>query len=280
MSPARERQLAYSDNQALMLDDETRRAKATKIAAVIQHFRGRGSLDDLDILDVGCSGGIIANELHRRGAHMLGLDIDVPGLSKARARFAESAYFICADSERMPLADASVDAVICNHVYEHVVDPEQLFAELRRVVRPDGLLYLGLGNRLGVVEPHYRLPFLSWLPRPLAHRYVRMFGRADHYHEAFRTWPGLKRLCAGLYVWDYTYSVLSDPRTFAAGDVVPRWAAGVPAWLLKAARPLVPTYIWVATKNPSHPKGPSLTIWPQLVAETSALRSETASVGW
>jgi 2-polyprenyl-3-methyl-5-hydroxy-6-metoxy-1,4-benzoquinol methylase len=266
MSRLRERQLAYSDSQALMLDEESRRAKAAKIAAIIQHFRGRSSLDGLDILDVGCSGGIVADELHRRGAHMVGLDIDIPGLFKARDRFAESASFICADSERMPLADASVDVVICNHVYEHVVDPEQLFAELRRVVRPEGLLYLGLGNRLGVIEPHYRLPFLSWLPRPLAHRYVRIFGRADHYHEAFRTWSGLKRLCAGLEVWDYTYAVLSDPQTFAAGDVVPHWAAKVPAWLLKAARPLVPTYIWVATPEPSRPLGPSTPIPPHLIA--------------
>jgi SAM-dependent methyltransferase len=145
------------------------------------------------------------------------------------------------------------------------IDPAQLFAELRRVVRPDGVLYLGLGNRLGVIEPHYRLPFLSWMPRTLAHGYVRAFGRADHYHEAFRTWPGLKRLCAGLYVWDYTLSVLGAPQTFAAGDVVPRWAPRVPGGLLKAARPLVPTYIWVATKNPSRPRGPSTTIPPQLI---------------
>src|SRR5262245_4511007 len=275
MSLARERQLAYSDSQALMLDEESRRAKAAKIAATIQHFRGRGSLDELDVLDVGCSGGIIADELHRRGARVIGLDIDVPGLSKARARFAESASFFCADSERMPLADASVDVVICNHIYEHVVDPEQLFAELRRVVRPGGLLYLGLGNRLGVVEPHYRLPFLAWLPRPLAHRYVRMFGRADHYHEAFRTWPGLKRLCAGLHVWDYTYAVLGDPQTFAAGDVVPSWARRTPPWLLKAARPLVPTYIWVATPDPSHPLRPPTPISPELVIQglTPAARS-------
>jgi 2-polyprenyl-3-methyl-5-hydroxy-6-metoxy-1,4-benzoquinol methylase len=267
MSRARERQLAYSDSQALMLDEESRRAKAAKIAAIIQHFRGRSSLDGLEVLDVGCSGGIVADELHRQGARMIGLDIDIPGLSKAHARFADSASFVCADSERMPLAEASVDVVICNHVYEHVVDPERLFAELRRVVRPDGLLYLGLGNRLGVIEPHYRLPFLSWLPRPLAHRYVRIFGQADHYHEAFRTWSGLKRLCAGLEVWDYTYAVLSDPQTFAAGDVVPRWAAKVPAWLLKAARPLVPTYIWVATPQPSRPLGPSTPIPPHLIAQ-------------
>jgi 2-polyprenyl-3-methyl-5-hydroxy-6-metoxy-1,4-benzoquinol methylase len=181
MSRVRERQLAYSDSQVLMLDEESRRAKATKIAAIIQHFRGRSSLDGLDVLDVGCSGGIVADELHRRGARMVGLDIDIPGLSKARDRFAESASFICADSERMPLADASVDVVICNHVYEHVVDPEQLLAELRRVVRPDGLLYLGPAT--GWVSSNRTIGRRSSLvATAAAHRYVRIFARADHYH--------------------------------------------------------------------------------------------------
>jgi SAM-dependent methyltransferase len=260
-----------------MLDEPSRRLKAAKMAAVIQHFLGRNSLDELTVLDVGCSGGIIADELHARGATVIGLDIDVPGLAKAQRRFGASASFICADSQRMPLADASVDVIVCNHVYEHVVSPQRVFAELRRVVRPDGMLYLGLGNRLGVMEPHYRLPFLSWLPRPAAHRYVRAFGRADHYHEALTTWVGLQRLCRGLAVWDYTYPVLTDPTTFAAGDVAPGWVGRIPARLLKLTRPLVPTYIWVATRGPSTPQGPATVVPPARVATpplTSAIPAD------
>ena len=64
--------------------------------------------------------------------------------------------------------------MVLNHIYEHVVDPDAVLREIRRVLAPDGVVYLGLANRLGVVEPHYRLPFLSWLPHgPLADRYVR-----------------------------------------------------------------------------------------------------------
>lgn len=251
----RKPQLAYSDQQALMLDEPSRRAKARKIGAVVRHFLGRDSLAGLTMLDVGCSGGIVADELRRDGARMVGVDIDVPGLALAGQRYGAEVAFVCGDSQRLPFADASADVVICNHIYEHVVDPATLFAELRRVVKPEGLLYLGLGNRLGVIEPHYRLPFLSWLPRSLAHRYVRAFKRADHYHEEFTTWGGLKRLAAGLHVWDYTYAVLTDPVTFAAGDVVPGWATKAPQPLLRALRPLVPTYIWVATPKPSQPLG-------------------------
>ena len=262
MSEPRQPQLAYSDTQALMLDEESRRAKATKMAAVITHFLGREDLSGLRVIDVGCSGGIVADQLSHLGAEVIGLDIDVPGLDKAQSRFAESAAFICADSQRMPFDDAIADVILCNHIYEHVVDPEQLFAEMRRVVRPGGMLYLGLGNRLGIIEPHYRLPFLSWLPRGLAHRYVRITGRADSYHEAFTTRRGLQRLCHSLQIWDYTYAVLAEPTTFAAGEVVPNWVSRVPKVLLRAARPIVPTFIWVGTTEPSKPQGQRLRVSP------------------
>ena len=233
--------------------------------SVIKHFRGVEDLAGLRVVDCGCSGGIIADALHGAGATVIGLDIDAPGLQGARTRFGASATFICADSERIPLASGSVDVAICNHIYEHVVHPDRLFAELRRVIHPNGMLYLGLGNRLGVMEPHYRLPFLSWLPRPLAHRYVRITGKAQHYHEEFATRSGLRELCAGLHVWDYTLSLLAEPARFAARDAVPGWASRIPSALLRALLPIVPTYIWVATPTPARPLGPPLAVPPTQV---------------
>jgi SAM-dependent methyltransferase len=260
-----------------MLDETSRRPKAAKIASVVQQFLGVPTLEGRTVVDVGCSGGIIASELHSRGARVVGIDIDVPGLAKAQAEYGGKVGFLCGDSERMPFADGSVDVLVCNHVYEHVVDPERLFAELRRVVRPSGVIYLGLGNRLGVIEPHYRLPFLSWLPRSLAHRYVRATGRADHYHEAFKTRLGLKKLCAGLCVWDYTYAVLGDPTRFAASAVVPELATRIPQRVLRLALPLLPTYIWVATPRPSHPAGAATRFSPHLVAQASSLAAENSA---
>ncbi len=265
MARTRQPQLSYSETQSLMLNEPSRRAKARKIAAVVEHFRGIDDLRGLAVVDVGCSGGIVADELRRLGATVTGVDIDWPGLAQAQSRFGDNVSFVSADSEQLPLGGRTADVVICNHVYEHVVDPYRLVAELCRIVRPTGVLYLGLGNRLGVMEPHYRLPFLSWLPRRAADRYVRAFGRADHYHEAFMTRRGLQRLCRGLYVWDYTYTVMRDPKRFAATDAVPGAVARAPLSLLRLARPLIPTYLWIATPQPSEPKGPATSSPPVLV---------------
>ena len=169
----REEQLAYSEIMAKMLDEEGRRQKAAKIVAVVRHALGVESLDGLRAVDVGCSAGFIADELALAGATTSGVDIDEPGLEKARARFGERVDFRLARGEDLPFDDDSVDVAVLNHIYEHVVDPEAVVADIHRVLRPGGLLYLGIGHRWQVVEPHHRLPFLSWLPRGAADRYLR-----------------------------------------------------------------------------------------------------------
>ena len=63
---------------------------------------------------------------------------------------------------------------------EHVGDESaQLhhLAELRRVLSKAGIGYLAVPNRWMVVEPHYRIAFLSWLPRGWRSPYLRLLGK-------------------------------------------------------------------------------------------------------
>jgi len=261
----RDRQLAYSELQGEMLNEESRRRKAAKIISVLQHFLGREDLIGLKALDIGSSTGFISDELRKAGAKVTGLDIDEPGLAGARERFGNSIEFICAGGEDIPSPAQSFDIVIFNHIYEHVVDADAVMTDIRRVLRPDGVVYLGLGNRLGVIEPHYKLPFLSWLPKWAANRYIRVTGRASTYYETFRTRPNLRRMCAGLNVWDYTYTVLTESRKFAADDLVPKRLGSAPAWFWQSLAPIIPTYIWVGTPGSRRPAGPATTVPPTAV---------------
>ncbi|MBL7496851.1 methyltransferase domain-containing protein [Frankia sp. CNm7] len=297
---SRGRQLCYSETEPRTLDEFTRRRKARKLIAVLAHFLGRDGRDGprvlagLRVLDVGCSAGFIADELAAAGAEVTGVDIDVAGLRRARARFARRARFVQADGLALPLPDGAVDVVILNHIYEHVVDADELVAEACRVLAPDGIVYLGLGNRLGVVEPHHRLPMLSWLPPVLADAYLRVTGRGEHYYERYRTRRGLRRMLTrvGLRAWDYTAAVMLAPETFHAEADLPRlpwlgtpppWLAGLAArlpgagrppgrrsvaaraWLARAALPFAPTYLWVATPGPRRPGGRTLPAGPRPV---------------
>lgn len=261
----REEQLAYSELMDRMLDEEGRRTKARKLIAILEHALGRTDLAGLTALDVGCSAGFIADELAAAGAITTGVDIDEPGLARARERFGDHVDFRLARGEDLPLADESVDVVVLNHIYEHVVDPASVLADIHRVLRPGGALYLGLGHRWQVIEPHHRLPFLSWLPQGLADRYVRLTRKGEHYYERYATPAGLRRLTAAFDTWDYTLSVLAEPDRFSGGDLIPAWSARVPERAMRLALPLVPTYLWVAFKGPREPAGPPLRVTPRRV---------------
>ena len=266
MPRQRAAQLAYSEQMAVMLDEESRTRKARKISAVLLHFLGRTDFQGLTVADVGCSAGYIADSIAQQGGRTIGIDIDVPGLAGAQARFGSQVSFLCADGEQLPLPDGSVDVVVFNHIYEHVVDPEAVLADVRRVLAPHGVVYLGLGNRLGIMEPHYRLPFLSYLPPALADRYVRAFHRADSYYERFRTRAGLRRLVSGFAsVWDYSLPVLVEPERFHAEDLVPASLRGLPPSVWRAGLPLLPTYLWVGSLSTAGPAGAALAVSPSRV---------------
>ncbi len=251
----RKPQLAYSELQYKTHDEQKRRQKADKIVSVLQHFLGREDLSGLTAIDIGCSTGYTVDTMRRSGLNVMGLDIDVPGLVHADSLFGSHADFLCADGSALPFADKSIDIVVFNHIYEHVVDADKVLDEVRRVLRDDGVAYFGFGNKRGVMEPHYRLPFLSWLPKRLADRYVSAFGRADDYYEQFRTKAGLLTMCQGLSLWDYTYTVLSEPREFAATDLVPPRLEKTPPAVWRALAPIMPTFIWLGTPGDRRPAG-------------------------
>jgi 2-polyprenyl-3-methyl-5-hydroxy-6-metoxy-1,4-benzoquinol methylase len=256
-------QLAYSDLQSEMHDEAGRRHKAAKIAAVLQHFLGRENLDGLRLLDIGCSTGYLSDELARRGAQVVGIDIDEPGLARAKGVVEDRAELIACSADAVPLPSASFDIIVFNHIYEHVPDADAVVSEIRRLLKPSGIVYLGLGNKHTLMEPHYKLPLLSWLPKKLADAYIRRAGKADEYYEQHRTRSALRRMVGGLNVWEYTFTILNDPDEFAADDLVPRRLRNLPPAGWRALTPIIPTFIWIGTPDAAlRPKGPATSIPP------------------
>ncbi|MEU4679162.1 class I SAM-dependent methyltransferase [Micromonospora sp. NPDC023737] len=102
-----------------------------------------GDVAGANILDIGCGAGHYAAELLARGARMIGIDASATLLRHAHSRAARAELRLH-DLER-PLdfaADASFDAVVCALVLHHVTNRRQMFAEMRRVLRPAGWLVI------------------------------------------------------------------------------------------------------------------------------------------
>jgi len=104
----------------------------------------------LALLDVGCGGGILAEEFARAGLRVTGVDPAPESIQTAQAHAAASGLAIeyrTGSGEQLPLPDASFDVVACCDVLEHVDDVDRVIGEVARVLKPGGLFFFDTINR-------------------------------------------------------------------------------------------------------------------------------------
>ena len=245
-------QYNYSEiNPVSVYDRRGREQKAKTIVSVLQDFIG-ADLKSLTLLDFGSSTGIIANYLANYFGKVVGIDIDQPAVEFATANFKrDNLEFVQTDSLKSEMHESYFDAVICAHVYEHVQDASVMMDEIHRLLKPGGVCYFAAGNRLNIMEPHYRLPFLSVIPRPLAHIYIRWAGKGESYYEKHLSYWGLKRLVRKFEIVDYTRPMIENPQRFSADYLLQPGAikTSLARWGVKYAYWLVPGYIWLLKKK-------------------------------
>lgn len=97
------------------------------------------------VLDVGCGDGArYGAQLHDCGLHVHGVDISSVAVEEARKRGIDAR--VSRLEGALPYPDASFDSVICLEVLEHLVDPETVVREIRRVLKPGGRALLSVPN--------------------------------------------------------------------------------------------------------------------------------------
>lgn len=204
-----------------MFDVQGRERKARTMVAVLRHHLVH-PLGDLSLLNVGGSAGIIDNYLSGYFSNVVGVDIDEAAIHHAKDAFSKSNLsFEVGDAMALRFHDASFDVVVCSQVYEHVPDATLLMKEIHRVLKVGGVCYFAAGNCLMWNEPHYNLPLLSVVPRPLAHLYMRVTGRGLFYYEKHLSYWGLRALVRRFDVRDYTLDIIKNPDLFSAEYLLP-----------------------------------------------------------
>ena len=215
------------------LDVAYRRRKAEKIIRILEL---QGPICGLSVLEVGAGSGVISATL----ADRVGPKVTVTAVDVVDARRLLEGYtFVPVQGVRLPFADASFDVVVANHVIEHVGDrvaQRTHLSEIARVLRHDGFAYLAVPNRWALIEPHFHLWFLSWLPRPLRSPYLRFLGKGQHYDCEP---PGPLRIrsmihAARLSHKDVAHLAIGLIADIEGGALPLRVAWGLPDSLLKA----------------------------------------------
>ncbi len=120
------------------------------------------------LLDAGCGPGTVTAGLARAVSpgHVIGLDAAPEVLEHARLHASEEAVdnvdFVAGDVYALDFADAEFDVVYANQLLQHLADPIRALGELRRVLKPGGLLAVRDAD-YATMSPHPKFPqFPDW----------------------------------------------------------------------------------------------------------------------
>ncbi len=141
---------------------------------VCQHFGLDAKADlpfkGLDVLDVGCGGGLLSEPMARLGANMTSIDAGEKNIEIAKIHAAQSGLDIDYRNvlpEDLAEEGRKFDLVLNMEVIEHVADPELFMAASTSVLKDNGCMVLSTMNRnfksllLGKIAAEY---VLRWLP--------------------------------------------------------------------------------------------------------------------
>lgn len=246
MSNSKEKPADYSINDPYSsyagLDEETRRKKAAKILSILQ---SQVKLKNCDLLDIGTGSGHIIQIIARECKSATSVNINDERV------VTEGYKFYKVNDVNLPFANESFDVVVSNQVIEHIPPQDVHIKEIHRVLKKGGIAYIATPSKFTLIEPHFKLPFLSWLPRPLADAYVRLFK-----HKRFDIYPltfgKLRRMTETMFdVKDMSVKIIKEPERFNL-DMFPRlqpFLKSLPEFLLIWMRPFMPSFIVILRKK-------------------------------
>ncbi len=107
-----------------------------------------------EILEIGCGTGHWSSFFSDQGFPILGLDISEKMLEKARGKNIPNARFLEGQAENLPFDDHSFLNVACITTLEFVDDREKALNEIDRVLKPGGVLMLGVLNEHSFLGKH------------------------------------------------------------------------------------------------------------------------------
>ena len=163
-----------------------------------RYLFARSLVKDKRVLDVACGEGYGSKLLAEQAASVVGVDVSVEVIEHATRRYGSLAGlgFRLGDCERLDFPDASFDVIVSFETIEHVPNQEQVLAELRRILAPDGVLIISTPNKKTYsddrayqnefhVREFYRAEFESFLKVQFPR--VHLYGQKLMMHSVI--WP-------------------------------------------------------------------------------------------
>jgi len=107
------------------------------------------------VVDVGCFDGYYTQQLRQHGCETLGVDANIKVLEKTRSFDPEGKY-VREFAENLSFPDNYFDVGLYSHILHHVLKPEEVIKEARRIIKPGGKIIVAVPLNLGVDANHLR----------------------------------------------------------------------------------------------------------------------------
>ena len=111
----------------------------------------KNSFYDMQMIDVGCGGGILSESLAKLGANVTGIDMGTEPLNVAKLHALETGVTIdyqkITAEEKAQQNPGTFDVVTCMEMLEHVPDPASVIQACSTLVKPGGLIFFSTLNK-------------------------------------------------------------------------------------------------------------------------------------
>lgn len=131
---------------------------------------------DTRILDIGCGHTDFLKEVYDRTPHSYGADPDSDALAKNQT----IKHKVVANAERLPFENGFFDVVVLAWVLEHLEDPEKVFREIHRVLKPNGTVIFLTPNTWN---------YNVWIIRAIPNAFHDFFTRRLYERQENDTFP-------------------------------------------------------------------------------------------
>jgi len=121
------------------------------IAHQTEETDSKNSFYDMQMIDVGCGGGILSESLAKLGANVTGIDMGTEPLNVAKLHALETGVAInyqkITAEEKAQQNPGTFDVVTCMEMLEHVPDPASVIQACSTLVKPGGLIFFSTLNK-------------------------------------------------------------------------------------------------------------------------------------
>jgi len=162
------------------------------------------SYKNLDILDIGCGGGLVCEPMARLGGNVTGIDADKNAIHVAKEhakQFGLNIQYECTSSDALINIGKQYDVVLALEIIEHVADRDAFVQSVMKLCQPKGLVIFSTLNRtaksyaLGIIAAE-RL--LRWVPQG-THNWKKFVKPAELARDIRHAGGSVRDICGLVY---------------------------------------------------------------------------------